>query len=319
MFAYILMILDQVKQLNWIISSFNLTSAAFLFLWAQLADIIGRFATLQSAIIIMVVGSAVCTGTPTDAFGLLLFGRSLQGIGVAGVGICIRTILADRVSLAEYAIVWTIFSQVAGVSFGIGPVIGGHLTQVSWRWCFAINLPIGVAALVLVTVLLRKSLVGPEALPEDATSSSRMARIKLRLSSIDYGGQFLFLASIGLLLLALTWGGGTYSWTSVNVLAPLLIGAVLFVAWVFYEYLMSSGGCLANIFPRATPMMPWNIMMKRDIGLLFIVNLTTGMAMFAVLYFMDVYFTLVQGKSASSAGNQLLYYIPGLAGMFTSK
>lgn len=128
---------DEIQELNWIISAFNLTSAAFLPFWAQITDIFGRHVTLQATILIVAIGSAICTGAPTNAFGVLLLGRALQGIGASGIGISVRTIMADRVSLKEYALNWTLFSLLNAGAFSVGPVAGGYLTQISWRWCFA--------------------------------------------------------------------------------------------------------------------------------------------------------------------------------------
>ena len=312
---------DQIKQLNWIISVFNLTSAAFLFFWAQLTDLFGRHIILQSAIFIMMIGSAVCTGAPTSSFSVLLLGRALQGIGAAGVNISIRTILADRVSLAEYAVNWTVFALVSGIGFSIGPVIGGYLTQASWRWCFAINLPIAVVAMVIVVFVLRTELQGPQSIPEfeETGTSTRFGRFLARISTIDYGGQMLFLWGFGLLILALTWAGGTYSWNSVAVLAPMVIGAVLAGAWVVYERCMVPGALMARVLPRQKAMVPWELLRQRDIGLLFLINFSIGIAMFAVMYFMDIYFTLVEGRSSSDAGIALLFFLPGLAGMYTSR
>ncbi|KAJ5942963.1 Major facilitator superfamily domain general substrate transporter [Penicillium verrucosum] len=311
---------NQVNQLNWIISVFNLTSAAFLFFWAQLTDLFGRHIVLQSAIFIMMIGSAVCTGAPTSAFSVLLVGRALQGIGAAGVNISIRTILADRVSLAEYAVNWTVFALVSSIGFSIGPVIGGYMTQTSWRWCFAINLPIAVVAMVVVALVLRTELQGPLPIPEPEDSggiSTRSGRFLARISTIDYGGQMLFLWGFGLLILALTWAGGVYSWKSVAVLAPLVIGGILTIAWVVYERCMVSGSFMARVLPRQKAMVPWELLRQRDIGLLFLINFSIGIAMFAVMYFMDIYFTLVQGRSSSDAGIALLYFLPGLgAGLF---
>jgi MFS family permease len=308
----------QVKQLNWIISVFNLTSAAFLFFWAQLTDLFGRHIVLQSAIFIMMIGSAICTGAPTSAFSVLLLGRALQGVGAAGVNISIRTILADRVSLSEYALNWTIFALVSGVGFSIGPVIGGYLTQASWRWCFAINLPIAVVAMLVVVLVLRNELQGPQPLPElEGRAHTRPGRFLVRISTIDYGGQMLFLWGFGLLILALTWAGGTYSWKSVAVLVPIIIGGILAIAWVVYERCMVPGSVIARAFPRQKAMMPWELLKQRDIGLLFLINFSIGISMFAVMYFMDLYFALVQGKSSSNAGLALLYFLPGLGGTYS--
>jgi MFS family permease len=174
--------------------------------WAQLTDIFGRHLIVQAAIVLIIVGSAICTGAPTSAFGVLLLGRSLQGIGAAGINISIRTILADRVSLSDYVLNWTIFTLVSGISFSIGPVIGGFLTETSWRWCLAINLPIALAAIPLVLFLLRKELLGPQPLQElqGRDMSTSHGRFFARLSIVDYGGQMLFLWGLGLLSLALT-------------------------------------------------------------------------------------------------------------------
>ena len=116
----------EVSQLNWIVSSFNLTSSAAIPLWAQMADVFGRNVTINAAIVLMLVGSALCTGAPTSAFPVLLLGRGFQGLAAAGLNVVVRTILADRVSLQENAKNWSIFALVGGASYGLGPVIGGE-------------------------------------------------------------------------------------------------------------------------------------------------------------------------------------------------
>ncbi|EPS26760.1 hypothetical protein PDE_01699 [Penicillium oxalicum 114-2] len=312
---YIAQDFDQVGQLNWIISVFNLTSAAFLFFWAQLTDLFGRHNTLQAAIAVMLIGSAICTGAPTSTFSVLLLGRALQGVGAGGVNISVRAILADRVDLSEYAVNWTVFALISGIGYSVGPVIGGYLTTTSWRWCFAINLPVGVIAMVLVVIVLRKELLGPQKLPElegrDMSTAPR--RFVTRLCTIDYGGQLLFLWGFGLLILALTWAGGNYAWGSPAVLAPLIIGATLASAWIIYERSMVPGSALARLFPRQRAMVPWDLLIQKDMGLLFLVNVSIGISMFAVMYFMNLYFALVEKRSSSSAGVSLLYFLPGLA------
>ena len=96
-----------------------------------MCDIFGRHATIQTNMAIMMVGSAICTGSPTSAFALLLFGRALQGVACAGLDVVTRVILADRVSLRESNANWTMFSFIDGISFGIGPVIGGKKAVLS--------------------------------------------------------------------------------------------------------------------------------------------------------------------------------------------
>lgn len=116
---------DKISEQNWIVSAFNLTSSAFIPFWAQLADVFGRNVAITSSIILMLVGSALCTGAPTSAYGMLLLGRSFQGISASGLSVLTRTILADKVSLEESAKSWAIFSIVGGFAYGLGPVAGG--------------------------------------------------------------------------------------------------------------------------------------------------------------------------------------------------
>jgi MFS family permease len=77
----------------------------------------------------MLIGSALCTGAPTDAFPVLLLGRGIQGMAAAGLSVVVRTILSDRVSLQENAKNWAIFSFVGGISYALGPVIGGKILR----------------------------------------------------------------------------------------------------------------------------------------------------------------------------------------------
>jgi MFS family permease len=116
---------NRISQMNWIISVFNLTAAAFIPFWGQMADLFGRHGSIQACMLFIIVGSALSTAAPSGAFPVLLLGRALQGTGSAGMEIIIRAIVADRVSLEEDAKNWSIFTFVGGVSYTVGPVVGG--------------------------------------------------------------------------------------------------------------------------------------------------------------------------------------------------
>lgn len=307
-------------------AAFNLSSAAFIPFWGQMADIFGRHASLQAVLVLMTVGSALCTGAPTTAFPVLLLGRGFQGMAAAGISVLVRVIISDKVSLQENAKNWSFFALTGGCSYAIGPVIGGYLTSANWRWCFAINLPICVLGVIVVFLVVRKELVGPQPLPgveadgecaltptvrSEAKNGSMILR---RLMTIDLGGQLLFLFGFGLIILAFTWAGDTYAWDSAQVLASLIVGIIIAAAWFVYEYLMAPHRVLGRKFSTQRPMIPWNFIQNRNVGLLFYINFSTGMAIYSVLYYVDIYFTLILGYSASKAGIQLLYYTPGIAG-----
>lgn len=233
----------------------------------------------------MLVGSTLCAGAPVTAFAMLLVGRALQGVGCAGLMIVTKVILADKVSLRENAKNNTVFAIFGGIGYAIGPVIGGYLTQASWRWCFIINIPIGVIGLVLVHFLLQSELLGPQPItrsdgvPESQeTPSAFMAK----MSTIDFGGQFLFLFGIGLLVLALTWAGSSYSWADVNIIAPLVIGCSLMAGFLVWEYFMVPGSKLAVRYPYRKAMIPLKLLFTRNAGLLIYINFITGMGMLII-------------------------------------
>ncbi|CCF33932.1 major facilitator superfamily transporter [Colletotrichum higginsianum] len=306
----------ETGQLNWIIAAFNLTSAAFIPFWGQMADIFGRHASMQACLVLLLVGSALCTGAPVAAFPVLLLGRAFQGLACAGLNVLVRIIVADKVSLRENAKNWSVFSLLGGVlGWGLGPVLGGYITSgSSWRWCFGINLPIAFASMLVIYFVLRSELLGPQPIPQldETTDTGRRTTLRKRLQTIDVGGQVLFLFGLGLLILGLTWAGATYSWKSPAVLVTLILGILISALFVLWEYHMTPAKALARQFPWQKAMIPWELARNRDIGLLFYTSFATGMAMYSVLYFCNIYFTMVKLWSADRAGVQLLYFTPGL-------
>lgn len=165
-----------------------------------------------------------------------------------------------------------------GVGFSVGPVIGGYLTSASWRWCFIINLPLCVIGLIVAHIVIRPVLLGPQDLVrhEDMSRVSSSDRFVKRLSTVDFGGQLLFLFGMGLLVLALTWAGAYAQWSDAKVIAPLVIGAVLMLVFFGWEYLLSPGRWLSEKLPLQSAMIPLKLLWTRNAGLLSYINLITG-------------------------------------------
>ena len=213
---------------------------------------------------------------------MLLAGRGVEGVGCSGLIILIDIILADKVSLKTNAENTTIFTLVYGVGFSVGPVIGGYLTSASWRWCFIINLPLCVIGLVVAYIVIRPVLLGPQDLVrhEDMSRISSTDRFLKRMSTVDFGGQLLFLFSMGLLVLALTWAGAYAPWSDAKIIAPLVIGVVLMIIFLGWEYLLLPGRWLSESFPLQSAMIPLKLLWTRNAGLLmyinFIVRITIG-------------------------------------------
>ena len=270
---------DELGQLNWIISAFNLTSAAFIPAFGQFADIFGRYWTMQVSGIIMILGSVLCAGAPTSNFPVLLAGRGIQGVASAGILILTKIILADKVSLKDNAKNNTIFTLVIGIGYGIGPVIGGYLTEVSWRWCFIIDIPLAAIGVVLMHFVARPVLLGPQDLPTNDEREKKVlssATFLQRVTTIDIGGQLTFLFGMGLVVLALTWAGSYYPWSDARVIAPLVIGVVLLLAFLVWEYLLLPGKVLAMRLPHQQAMIPLKLLWTRNASVLMYINFITG-------------------------------------------
>lgn len=199
-------------------------------------------------------------------------------MGCAGLNIVTRTVLADKVSLEENAKNNTIFTLVGGIGYGIGPTIGGYLTSSSWRWIFVINIPLGLLGMVGTHFLLRPELLGPKPIIRwDGVEDDRPPTFLRRLATIDVGGQFLFLFGVGMVLLAITWGGSYYVWHDIRVLAPLIIGVALVACFLVWEYHMAPGRYLSTRFPFRKAMIPLNVLATRNAGIIIYINFITGM------------------------------------------
>jgi hypothetical protein len=195
------------------------------------------------------------------------------------------------------------------LSYAVGPVIGGYVASVSWRYCFVVPIPVAFVAMLLIFFLMRNELVKGRV---SSQITSRRTGYITGLATFDWPGIFLFILGIGCIILAIMWGGTQYAWSSAAVVAPLVIGGLLSIMFFLYEYLLGPGRLMARLFPSQTAMIPSTLFRKKDTTLLMIINFATGVSLVSAFYFISYYWQLAEGYSASDAGVQLLYYTPGL-------
>src|ERR671916_429764 len=181
--------LGGLSHYSWVFSAYLITSTVTLPVWGKLSDLYGRRLFYQLGIAVFLVGS-VLSGVSTSMTQLIVF-RAIQGLGAGALIPLGMTIIGDIYTLEERARMQALFSGVWGLSSVIGPVVGGFITdQLSWRWVFYINLPVGLAAALIIGLALKEP--------------KRHER-----PAIDYAGAATLMIAITLLMLALVEGGAS--------------------------------------------------------------------------------------------------------------
>ncbi|KAI0070022.1 MFS general substrate transporter [Panus rudis PR-1116 ss-1] len=314
--VHIASVFNRLDLQSYIGTVYLLTSTVFLPLFASIADVFGRHWTLQIALLFFMVGSAISTGSqnmPT-----MLAGRGVAGVGAAGLLASVRIILTDSSSLDDNNWQMSILFALYTVGYCLGPFIGGELVTVSFRWVFAINLPCCAVAIVIAFILLRGRVKGGQT-DDDLPGSSKKLGFLSKLLEIDWLGGFLFMASGILVLLALNWGS-TEKWDSAKVIACFVVGGVLMIACLGWEYHLQRKHSADELYTGLRkalytfPMIPLSLFKSLDINVVMFAVFVGGMIMTVMFYFVAIFMTIVNDYAPNKAGAQLLYFAPGLGG-----
>ncbi|MBB5233574.1 MDR family MFS transporter [Deinococcus budaensis] len=286
-------IIEDLRGFNlysWVTTAYLLASTVMVPIYGKLSDLYGRKPVLVFGIVVFLIGSALSGLAGEPFFGNFLGGgmnqliafRAVAGFGGAALFTMAFAILADMFAPAERARFGGLFGAVFGLASVIGPAVGGFLTdQLSWRWTFYVNLPLGLLALFLII--------------------ARMPKLTHRMAGkIDYPGAALILTTTIPLLLALTWGGTTYPWDSARILTLFGVSAVSLVAFLLVE---------ARTRDAIIPLSLFRIPMF-SLGNL--ASFIMGMAFLGVILFLPLYMQLVLGVSATNSGFSMLPLMGGL-------
>ncbi|KAI0024401.1 major facilitator superfamily domain-containing protein [Xylariomycetidae sp. FL0641] len=274
---------DSIQDIGWYGSAYLLTTCAFQLLFGKIYKFYPVRLVYVISIVLFEVGSAVCGAAPSSV--AFIVGRAIQGVGGAGIFSGAIVTIVYAVPLRKRPFYQGLFGAVFGISSVIGPLVGGAFTSnVTWRWCFYINIPFGAVAILFISFLLK--------VPDREETK---IPIKAKLSQLDAAGTAVLIPGVVSLLLALQWGGTTYAWNNARIIALLTLGGVLLIAFVCVQAFMPA---TATIAPR--------IFKQRSIVAGFWMTITLGSQMMIFVYYLPIWFQAIKGVSAVNSGIRIL-------------
>lgn len=275
--------LGGLEHISWVTTAYLLASTASTPLYGKLGDLYGRKRVFQVAIVIFLVGSALC-GLSQSMLELILF-RALQGLGGGGLIVGAQAIIGDVVSPRERGRYQGIFGAVFGVSSVAGPLLGGFFVEhLSWQWIFYVNLPIGAVALAVIAAVLPAS-------------------VTRRSHSIDWLGTALMASGVTCLILFLSLGGSSQAWDSPQSIALAVGGVVLTVLFILAER------------RAAEPILPLKLFSNRVFAVASAIGFVVGFGLFGAVTFLPLFLQIVNGASATASGLEL---VPLMVGVLTT-
>ncbi|MFZ4174871.1 MULTISPECIES: MFS transporter [unclassified Streptomyces] len=274
--------LHGLDKMSWAITAYLLTATVGLPVYGKLGDQLGRKGVFQFAILVFVVGSALA-GRATTMDQLIAY-RAVQGIGAGGLMIGVQAIIADIVPARQRGRFMGLIGAAFGLASVAGPLLGGYFTDhLTWRWCFYINVPFGLATMVVVALVLK--------LPKP--------RARRRF---DVLGALLLTAASTCLVLLTSWGGTEYAWDS-RVVLGLGAGAVA-----------ATAAFLVVERFAVEPLIPLRLFRDSVFNVTGLVGLVIGVALFGAASYLPTYLQMVDGASATESGLLMLPMMGGIVG-----
>jgi MFS family permease len=268
------------NELAWIGASYLLASALLQPIWPTLSELTGRQLAFDIGFMLFFAGSLVAA--LAQAPGVLVAGRTIQGLGAGNIILLCNVLMSDLFPLRERGLYIGIYAAASCFGAALGPVLGGLLTSyLNWRWCFWINLPFSGVALVVLTVLLD--------LPKLQAPASVTG-----LKDIDWVGSALVAAATTLLLVGLQFGGVVLPWNSAAVIGLLIGGCVATLLFLVQES------------KHRQPIIPPRIFSTPSSAACLAVAFLHGTTYIACLYYLPIYFQLVLRASPVESGVWLL-------------
>jgi EmrB/QacA subfamily drug resistance transporter len=268
-----------LAHISWVVTAYLLAQTIVTPIYGKLGDLYGRKRVLQFAIVLFLIGSALC-GLSQSMSHLIIF-RAIQGFGGGGLMVTTQAVVADVVPARSRGRYQGIFGAAFGFASIAGPLVGGYFTtHWTWRWIFYINLPVGIIALVVLAATL--------------PAQSSYAR-----HAVDYVGAAMLALTLAAIVLVTDLGGTVYEWSSPLMIALIVIAVGGLIAFVFVERRASE------------PILPLQLFRARDVWVTSVVGLIVGFALIGSVTYLPVFLQIVKGLSPTESG---LHMVPLMGG-----
>src|SRR6266496_1690411 len=262
--------LQGFDRYTWVSTAYLLTSTVMVPIYGKLSDLFGRKPIFLFGVVIFLIGSAL-SGTAQTMNQLIAF-RAFQGIGAGALMPIAIAVVGDLFTPRERGKWQGVTGAVWGVSAIVGPTAGGWITEnATWRWVFYVNVPVGIAAL-LVLIFLMPTLQG-----------------KAKQVSIDYLGAALLIVGTVPLLLGFTWAGTQYAWLSPPIIGMFALAVVALVAFVLYEAWLERR--------KGQPIIEPSLFKNSIFTVSTIVTVVFSMGLFGSIFFIPLFIQGVIGTS----------------------
>nr|BBH89403.1 hypothetical protein KTC_41540 [Thermosporothrix sp. COM3] len=267
--------LNGIDRYTWVSTAYLLASTVMIPIYGKLSDMFGRKLIFLIGVILFLAGSAMC-GAAQDMNQLIAF-RAFQGLGAAALMPIAMAVVGDLFTPRERGKWQGVTGSIFGLSSVLGPTVGGWITEnVSWRWVFYVNLPVGVIAL-LVLIFLMPAL----------HTRGKDARV-------DYIGCLFLVAATVPMMLGLSWGGSEYPWLSWQVLGLIIFGLVFFVVFFSYEAFLARR--------EKQPIIDPGLFKNNIFSISVVITMLMNMGLFGCIFFLPLYAQGVLGISATNSG-----------------